>query len=234
MIRRARKRLAAERGFTLIELMMSAAIGTVIMLAAFGLLDATIRTFGSSGHRTDVAQRGRLMLDEVTRQLRTPVCLSANGTSAILDATATSIRFYSDMTGSDFRVGSPQPAIVELTFSGGILTQTTTRDTGTGTQTTTRRLGERLSQVVDGATTQPYFRYWALEPVKTPPSPREANVPLSPPVGTNDRPRIARIAVAFRVGSEDSNARHSADFDNEVYLRSIDQANAMGAIRCSS
>ena len=229
-VTRLRKRLAAERGFTLIELMMSAAIGTVIMLAAFGLLDATIRTFGSSGHRTDVAQRGRLMLDEVTRQLRTPVCLSANGTSAILDATATSIRFYSDMTGSDFRVGSPQPTIVELSFSGGNLTQTTT----SGTQTTTRRVGERLSHVVDGTTTQPYFRYWALEPVKTPPSPREANVSLSPPVGTNDRPRIARIAIAFRVGSEDSNTRHSADFDNEVYLRSIDQATASGAIRCSS
>jgi prepilin-type N-terminal cleavage/methylation domain-containing protein len=230
MIHRIRTRLAAEGGFTLMELMMSAAIGTVIMLAAFGLLDATIRTFGSSGHRTDVAQRGRLMLDEVTRQLRTPVCLSANGNSAILDATATSIRFYSDMTGSDFRTGSPQPAIVELTFSGGNLTQTTTR----GTQTTTRRLGERLSQVVDGSTTQPYFRYWALEPVKTPPSPREANVSLTAPVAVANRSRIARIAIAFRVGSEDGNARHAADFDNEVYLRSIDQADVSGAIRCSS
>ena len=53
-------------------------------------------------------------------------------------------------------------------------------------------------------------------------------------MATDDRPRIARIAVAFRVGSEDSNAKHSADFDNEVYIRSIDQANASGAIRCSS
>jgi prepilin-type N-terminal cleavage/methylation domain-containing protein len=236
---RLRKRLAAEHGFTLVELMMAAVIGSVIMLAAYGLLDATIRSFASSGHRTDVAQRGRLMLDRVTSQLRSPVCLEGN-TSAVLEATATSIKFWSDTTGSDFRPGAPRPAdltktyatnpqpvVRELSVGGGVLTETT-RDTPTGSVTQTQRIGDRLTQV----DTTPYFRYWALEPILSPPAPRRANVPLTPPVATADLSRIARITVAFRVGSEDGNAQQAADFDNEVYLRSIDQANVMGAIRC--
>jgi hypothetical protein len=225
----ARQRIAGERGFTVFELLMAASIGTVILLAAYGLLDSTVRAFGTSGQRTDVAQRGRLTMDETTRRLRSPVCLEANGTSAVLDATSTSIRFWSDLTGSDFRTGNPQPVVRELTVTGGVLNEAV-RNTPSGTITSRRELGTRLGQV-GGA---PHFRYYALEPVKSPPAPRQANVALGSPVAAGDLRRIARVTVAFRVAAGNGDPKLAADFESDVYIRSIDQSEPMGAIRCSA
>jgi prepilin-type N-terminal cleavage/methylation domain-containing protein len=228
VVRRIRRRLSDERGFTLIELLVSAAVGTVIMLVAFGLLDATIRAFGSSADRTDVAQRGRLAITEVTQKLRSPVCLDVNGTSAVISADASGISFWSDTTGSDFRGANPLPVVRELRVTGGILTEKV-RATPTGAITSQRDIATGLNQVG----TSPYFAYYALSASTTPP--RQANVSLGSPVGAADLSRVARITVSFQASPPSSgNQRSAAEFVNNVYIRSIDSSSALGAIRCTA
>lgn len=220
------RRLRDERGFTLIELLTASVIGMVIMLVAFGLLDSTIRAFGSSEERTDVAQRGRLAIDAVTQRLRSPVCLEANGTSAVISADSNGIVFWSDTTGSDFRNGNPQPVVRELRAGDGVLTERVRPSIG-GTATD-RELATGVAQV----DTTPFFRYWALSPSTTPP--RQANVPLGSPVSPPDLARVARISVSFQINPRGGNLKSAAQFQNDVYVRSIDTTSTLGAIRCGA
>jgi prepilin-type N-terminal cleavage/methylation domain-containing protein len=227
-LQRIRRRLADERGFTLIELLVSSVVGTVIMVVAFGLLDATISAFGSSADRTDVAQRGRLAITEVTQKLRSPVCLDVNGTSAVIAADANGISFWSDTTGSDFRGANPLPVVRELRVAGGALTETV-RATPAGAITSNRQIATGITQV--GAS--PYFAYYALS-VNTAP-PRQANVSLGSPVGAADLSRVARITASFKVNPPSSgNAKSAAEFVNNVYMRSIDYSSTLGVIRCTA
>jgi prepilin-type N-terminal cleavage/methylation domain-containing protein len=228
LLRRIRHRLSDERGFTLMELMVSAVVGTVIMLVAFGLLDATIKAFGSSADRTDVAQRGRLAITEVTQKLRSPVCLDVNGTSAVISADSDGLSFWSDTTGSDFRGTNPLPVVRELRVAGGVLTEKV-RATPTGPITLRRDVATGVSQVG----TNPYFAYYALSANTTPP--RQANVSLGSPVGAADLNRVARITVSFKVNPPSSgNAKSAAEFVNNVYIRSIDSSSSLGVIRCTA
>ena len=224
---RLRRRLREERGFTLIELMVSAVVGTVIMLVAYGLLDATVRAFGSSGDRTEVAARGRIALDALTQRLRSPVCLTPNGASAVIAGDATSIQFWSDTSGSDFRTGNPQPVVRELDFAGGVLTERVRATVG-GTVTQQREIATGVSPF--GST--PYFRYWRLSDIATPP--RRADVGLTTPLATADLPRVARISVSFQVDPRSGgDPKSAAQFQNDIYMRSIDYSSALGEIRCT-
>lgn len=220
-----RRRLRDQRGFTLIELMTAAAVGSVIMLVAYGLLDATVRTFGNSADRTDVASRGRLALDAATQRLRSPVCLEP-ATSAIVSGDANSIQFWSDTTGSDFRTGNPQPVVRELSVAGGVLTERV-RATAGGTVTQQRELATGISQI--GST--PYFRYWKLTPAATPP--RRATEPVGTPIAATDLPLVARVSIAFQVDPRNGgDPKSAAQFQNDVYIRSFDHQ--QGAMRCTA
>lgn len=225
---RIRRRLSSEQGFTLIELLVSTVIGAVVMLAAFGLLDSTIGAFGSAQDRTDVASRGRLAMDSVIQRLRSPICLDANGTSAVISADSTSISFWSDTTGSDFRTGNAQPVVRELSISNGVLTERTRATVG-GAVTRERPVATGLTQI--GTTA--YFRYWKLSASTTPP--RQANVALTVPVAAADLASVARISVSFTVNPRSGgDAKHAAQFQNDVYIRAIDYSSPLGVIRCTS
>jgi prepilin-type N-terminal cleavage/methylation domain-containing protein len=222
---RIRRRMREERGFTLIELMVSAAIGSVIMLVAYGLMDATIRAFGDSTDRTEVASRGRIALDAATQALRSPVCLEPE-TSAVISADGSSIQFWSDTTGSDFRTGNPQPVVRELSVAGGVLTERVRATVG-GAVTQQRELAAGVSQI--GST--PYFRYWKLSPATTPP--RRADVAVTTPAAATDLPLIARVSISFQVDPRSGgNAKSAAQFQNDVYIRSFDSA--LGVVRCTA
>jgi prepilin-type N-terminal cleavage/methylation domain-containing protein len=225
---RIRRRLREERGFTLMELMVASIVGTVIMLVAYGLLDSTIRAFGSSEQRTDVAQRGRVAVDAVTQRLRSPVCLEDLGTSSVISADASGITFWSDTTGSNFRAGNPDPVVRELRVAGGVLTERV-RATPGGLVTQQRELATGVTQVG----TTPFFAYSALSPATTPP--RQASVALTVPVPAADLARVARITVSFQIEPRSTdNAKSAAQFVSNVYLRSIDYSSAQGVIRCTA
>jgi len=76
-----RRRLSAEEGFTLPELLTGMVIAMIVLLAAFQTLDRVILSTGTAQRRVEATQRGRLAMEDVTRQLRSQVCLTTEWTA---------------------------------------------------------------------------------------------------------------------------------------------------------
>ena len=84
-------RLRREDGFTLTELMVAASVGTIILLAAFALVDTTLRRSTEIQQRVEATAEGRRALDEVVRALRSAVCVAPGRPIVDAGSTATSI-----------------------------------------------------------------------------------------------------------------------------------------------
>ncbi len=114
-------RLRSQEGFTLMEMLVAATVGFVILSATLGLLESTLRLDNGVMAKTDAQQRGRLAMDRITQELRSQVCLNLT-TPAILPvkSTADSVTFYSDFGEN---VKAP-PMLRTITFdaaSGNII-----------------------------------------------------------------------------------------------------------------
>src|SRR4051794_4746233 len=121
---RIRRRMGQQRGFTLIELLVSMTVGVVIIGVAFGLLDAVVRTFGSSGDRVEVSQRGRQAMDVVTSRLRSQVCggTAPDYTPSFTFANKDKVVFWSDTGDKQADGVTPKGKRLRgLEFSGGTI-----------------------------------------------------------------------------------------------------------------
>ena len=90
-------RLRHESGVTLVELMVAMMIGTMTILAVYGVLDTSIKQSTKIAGRVNATQRGRIAMDTITRQLRSQVCYSAT-VPALVSGTDTAVKFHVDLT----------------------------------------------------------------------------------------------------------------------------------------
>ena len=229
---RIRRRAADERGFTLIELMVAASVGIVIIGAAFGMLDAVVRTFGTSERRVDVSQRGRLAVDVLTARLRSQVCAGGPTTAnpdrawipSIQLATANKIVFYANSTAPPTSGAAPAPELrgIEYTSDGRILEYryaTGTTDPN-ATPATTREIATNVAANNGGG----LFKYYAYNnaawDVSLDPAPAlYIELPATPSAA--ERPGITRITVAYTAYPEGSSAtdKLAADFTGDFVSR---------------
>ena len=91
------KRLRHESGVTLVELMVAMMIGTMTILAVYGVLDTSIKQSTRIAGRVNATQRGRIAMDTITRQLRSQVCYSAT-VPALVSGTDDVVRFHADLS----------------------------------------------------------------------------------------------------------------------------------------
>jgi prepilin-type N-terminal cleavage/methylation domain-containing protein len=108
-LQRLRARVAGQAGFTLVELLVGMTIGMVVVFAAFTLMERSFVAANDIADRADAAQRGRIAMDAVTRQLRSQVCFS--GQLPLLAGSANSIDFVTDLGD-----GTTSPERHVLTF----------------------------------------------------------------------------------------------------------------------
>jgi hypothetical protein len=135
------------------------------------------------------------------------------------------VQYWSDLTGSDFGVASTQAVVRELSLEGGALRERV-RETPAGAVQSDRVL-------VTGITSSRLFTYYALTPQSPGGGSRTATAELAATVPAGDLSRIARIGVAFESQPTDpANAESAAQFENDVYIRSINHGEADGGIRC--
>jgi hypothetical protein len=87
-------RLYCERGYSLMELMVSVTVGIVIVLAGHKLLASTSRASAEIVDRADAAHRARDGMEAITSRLRSQVCLNDDG-PAIVRSSPTSMDFFS-------------------------------------------------------------------------------------------------------------------------------------------
>ena len=98
-------RLRSQRGFTVVEVLVAATIGSVVMVTIFTLLDGSLKQSNGVNARIDSTQRGRVAMETMTRELRSQVCFSPNsGTPVSLTyADAYKVTFYAFNGSGTFR-----------------------------------------------------------------------------------------------------------------------------------
>jgi prepilin-type N-terminal cleavage/methylation domain-containing protein len=83
-----------ERGFTLIELVVALAAGTVVLLALFSILDISLRHTTALQDRVQANQTGRIAMTKIVDELHS-ACISPSFIPVQKESTPTELRFVS-------------------------------------------------------------------------------------------------------------------------------------------
>jgi prepilin-type N-terminal cleavage/methylation domain-containing protein len=245
-----RRRLAGEGGFTLIELIVASAIGTIVIMAAYMVLDRSTVLQAEVANRTDALQRGRLGLELMTRELRSQVCLGS-ATEPITNGQDQTVSFYAD-TGD----GTTNPEERRLTYYPTATTRADglkapaksiveDRYTGTGTYpaltfsgypnapSRARVIATGIAPVQVSGVDQPIFQYFEFDDTKTDGTMDKLSTPLS----TADVPQVVMVKVQFvaqpdKKFAQNIKAQDSVSLDGEAYVRSADPNDPKDGPKC--
>jgi type II secretory pathway pseudopilin PulG len=233
--RRLQQLRSDEAGFTLPELLTSMSVGMIVLLAAFMLLDRAVSSSNEVADRQDAAQRGRLAMEIVTRELRSQVCLK--GSRPITYGDDEEVSFYANLSAdseaADLRTLRYEPAEKRLY-------EDIYRGTGAfpdlvfpSSATETREVLEAVVPVDDGGVTRPIFRYYAYKVGGAPGELEQLPASLS----ATDAQRVVVIKAAFvalptRTAANNPASRDATTFETDVYVRIADPTKPSEGPRC--
>ncbi len=128
-----------ERGMTLVELLAGISIAVIVSLAAFSLIEAVMKRSGEVSSRVETTQRARQAMDNVTRDLRSQVCvMRSDGSPAMTSARSvytarpTSITFFGDTADESWKTGTtsmPIPTLRTIGLAGNTIAETVSAGT---------------------------------------------------------------------------------------------------------
>jgi hypothetical protein len=225
---------------TLVELTMAMGIGVVVLLAAFMFLDKAFRLERESQDRTDSAQRGRLALEQMTRALRSGVCMGTPRT-ALKAADGNSVTFTYDNTDAGIDPGTGKRFLPnKRAYIYDPTTKTITQQTWVAlpsgiypnlqfnaTPNETRTL---LTNVVPAQGSSSIFSYYALGAAGN-----ATDTPLTTlPLNSTDLSRAARVSISFTTrptGKANTDVR-GITLTDDVFVRSADPLNPTAGQTC--
>jgi prepilin-type N-terminal cleavage/methylation domain-containing protein len=242
-----RSRHSDERGFTLIEMLVAASIGVILLMAAFMLLDRSFSSSATIADRQEGLQRGRQAMELITRQLRSQVCVvvppDTGYKAPVVSATDDAVSFYGSLSESSTSVEKRTLTFVPDTATsdpddGVSITQNVITGTpntaypqmafsGSGTTTT---LLTKVKRAKSGSTTLPVFRYYRYKPG----APVGDLEQLTAPVAAANLPSIALIKIAFRSYADRpiSDDNDATQLEDDVYIRISDSSEAQETPQC--
>ena len=218
---RLRALLRRERGFTLIEMLGAATVGSVVMLATFSLLDTSLKQSSSVNGRIDSTQRGRVAMEAMTRELRSQVCFSPNGgvtpAVALTYADPYKIIFYAFQGSGTFRPDrrtlwwDTNTDSIKETVEPGVGTPVTSFGTGT-----TRTILTNVKPPPNGSTSGPVFTYT-----------RTNGTALSAtPLSAANLPLVGVINIGFKANTGVAESGQSSNtytsYQSQVFVRTSD------------
>jgi prepilin-type N-terminal cleavage/methylation domain-containing protein len=241
-----------QRGFTLVELLVTMVLGLVVVGGVFNLVMASQRSSRRIADRTDATQRGRIALNAMAQEIRAMTCL-ADDTRPIVSATDTQLTWYANLdqaawaapTATPTPTPTPNafdtngdgdqsfdPQARRLTVTGTAASPTGIREelwapTVTATNLTTAPVRTRV--LVDALApltpATPVFRYYGYADAAA----SEPDQVLPSPVANPER--IARIDIAFlaRPSSQGADPASTSPMDTSVYVRTMDRDASAGA-----
>jgi prepilin-type N-terminal cleavage/methylation domain-containing protein len=195
-----------DRGFTMVELMVTVALLAVVMTAATGMLITFQRTVSTTTTRFDDLGSARVALNNIQQSLRTAVLLDPShpNASAFLTATPDRVEFYAnlDVTGP-----SGGPRLVRYERVGGEIRESVTY--GTVSSGAFSPSGPAQTRVLarNATSTVPLFQYFDAD--ADPLDPVSAG--SSGVVSTAHRPLIRNVLVDVRVASRSADGPHGVD-----------------------
>ncbi len=215
---RIRRRLCDDRGFTIVELLVSTTIGVTVLLGTFAIFDSALLAQNRVDDRTDSIARGRTAMEQIVQQLRSQVCLGPS-LPAIEYGDDDEVRFYADLASTTF---VPERRV--LTYAGGALTQRDYAGRASGgsppytfnaTPARTRVILDRMTL----ASPTPFFTYYGFDS-RTPPEPTRL---LPVPLSDADRALVVQIGVSFMaLPSRASSSSAGEPFMSDVFVRTAD------------
>ena len=230
-------RLRSESGMTLVELLAAMTAAIVVLMGAFALMDVAIKTQKDTEQRVATVAAGRQAMDDITRQLRSQICLDKD-TVPIIDARPNRVEFYASLApAGDAAVYQKRTLEYVPTGGGrGRVDQTVVTGTGTppnvgwGAAPVTRTL-LRDAKPLDGWTG--LFRYRRFEALSAP-NMIEVLPDATGSVPLTDRRLTVQVDVAFEVLPEPGrSARLATLFQNKVYVRTADPTDPTRSPKCT-
>ena len=252
---RNRIALSREDGFTLVELLVASTIGTIVILAAYMVLDRSIVLSGEVSDRADALQRGRLTLELTTRELRSQVCLGTDA-EPITNGQPNTVSFYVDTGDGSTNVqqrrltynaaattvggvAAPAGSVTEERFNGSGTYPDLTYPGYPSAPDQVRIIGRSVRQtkkMVNGVLTpQPIFTYFAWDDaVDAEPGDMEQ---LATPLATADVARTVMIRMQFTSIPEKKVATNVHDQDTveltgDAYVRTADPSKPKEGPKC--
>jgi prepilin-type N-terminal cleavage/methylation domain-containing protein len=229
-----------ESGFTLVELLAAMAIGIIVVMAGFLLLDRASSASTEIADRQDAVQRGRMAMERITRQLRSQVCLG-DETEPITYGDDNQVVFYADLgAGSlsgdtveqrrlSFVGTSGNAQIVQDIFQGTGVYPALTFST---LPTETEVLLYKAARLVDGGVVRPFLRYYGFS-LEEDAEPGELEL-LPTPLSSDDASRTVMVRVGFAAlpDRQRPNDRDATGMETDVYVRLADPSKPLEGPRC--
>jgi prepilin-type N-terminal cleavage/methylation domain-containing protein len=210
-------RLRSERGFTLVEMMVAAAVGSIVMIAIFMLLDTSVKQSGTVNARVDSTQRGRTAMETITRELRSQVCYTpdTNPAVSLLAAQPYSITFYAFHGNTTF---APDKRTIAWDTNTNTIKETIAPASGAGT-TRTLTLLTNVTPLSTPANT-PIFEYHQTD----------GTLLSSTPLSTADMAKTSIIRIRFQTApGTRATTSPSTSFESQVFVRTADPNGLAGS-----
>jgi type II secretory pathway pseudopilin PulG len=226
----------SEDGMTLVELLVGVMIGMVILLAAFSLVDVTVKSQKRTSQRMEAVARGRDALEVITRQLRSQTCLGF-GLAPMTATTGNSVEFYASTTAppannGPLRIDRRQLEFVPTAGTRGNIVERVYQPTSgvapdlvfPGTPTRTRTLVRDVA-LLSG---RPLFRFYKYDAVDSP-----QMVELTGTIPAADRALIVKVDVGFdSFPDSGGDAKLKTQYQSEVFVRTADPTDPTRSPEC--
>jgi prepilin-type N-terminal cleavage/methylation domain-containing protein len=193
--------IKSERGLTLIELVVSMAIGTVVILAIFSLTEVSMRSSAKTAARVDADQRGRPVMQRLIDQLHS-TCMGPDAGPILAGSSDTQLTF---LHGTGSSVG-PTPNKHVVTLTGNTLSETIYGYSSgqapnwvfTTNPISTKQLLSGVGPGTINGSTVPLFRYYSYVDGTIDPT------PLPTPLSAQNAALTVQVAVAFSSSPADT------------------------------
>jgi prepilin-type N-terminal cleavage/methylation domain-containing protein len=230
-------RLSESRGFTLTELVVAMALGMIILLAAFTVIDRSFLGNKAVADREDALQRGRNALELMTRQLRSQVCVQTSpAVMPITNGADQTITFYtylgdpSTTTAAqrDPTTNQPYPEQHTISYASNKITESDSKVTSFTPLTVASpyKTSTLATNVI--LPNNKLFQYYGETA-----SGAVSTTPLTTALSTADKANVVEVAVAFKVlpsgiAVTDTGNKQATTFQNYVFWRAVDPENPTG------
>jgi hypothetical protein len=193
-----RARLGDERGVTMVELLVTTALGMIVILGVLAVTEVAMRSSAKTATRVAADQRARPVLERLIDQLHS-TCIGPEAGPLLAGSTESSLSFL-HQTGSTV---TPLPDKIVVSLSGDTLTEAVYPSTGgqapnwtfAGTPSSSRVLmtGVGPAQTGDPPIDAPLFRYFKYDGGVVDPN------SLPTPLSAENSAIAVRVDVAFSV-----------------------------------
>ncbi|HLW96241.1 MAG TPA: prepilin-type N-terminal cleavage/methylation domain-containing protein [Solirubrobacteraceae bacterium] len=236
-VQKAARRLAGERGFTLIEMLVALVAGTIVSGAMAAIVIVSVHFNSNLTDRVDANQQGRVAMEKIVQALNSscvasdvpPIYASGETTGTSTPSDASHIFFVSSLTDAALI----NPNLYEIAFTGGSLVMYTfpyssgTAPSATNTtpwtfsSTASPAGGYTLLQHVAQTGTTPIFQYFGYPSGSTSGS-GTISVNENSGNGTlTSGAAVSEVVISFSALPSDNNTANSraTDLSNTVVLR---------------